>query len=90
VKTIRVLLADDHNVVRHSGANSAHVRAYQQNGDLCITIDDGCGFDPARSRGMGMLGVEEQVRRLGGRIEFRSAPGQGTTISADLPLGAKS
>jgi signal transduction histidine kinase len=79
------------NAVRHSGANTARVRAYQQNGHICVTVkDDGHGFDPARSRGMGMLGMEERVRRLGGRIEFRSAPGQGTTMSADLPLGARS
>jgi signal transduction histidine kinase len=77
------------NAVRHSGAHNARVRAEQRNGHICVVVtDDGHGFDAARSRGMGMLGMEERVRRLGGHIEFRSAPGQGTTITAELPLGA--
>ncbi|HEV2445627.1 MAG TPA: sensor histidine kinase [Candidatus Sulfopaludibacter sp.] len=79
------------NAVRHSGARNARVEVRQNGRNIRLTVaDDGRGFDPARSRGMGMLGMEERVRRLAGHIEFRSAPGQGTTISADLPVEAAS
>jgi signal transduction histidine kinase len=48
--------------------------------------DDGRGFDPQRSRGLGILGMEERVKRLGGTLTVKSAPGQGTLLKAELPL----
>jgi signal transduction histidine kinase len=48
--------------------------------------DGGSGFDAKRTRGMGLLGMEERVRRLGGKISVTSQPGAGTTIEAELPL----
>jgi signal transduction histidine kinase len=48
--------------------------------------DDGRGFDPRRTRGMGLLGMEERVKRLGGTIQIDSQPGAGTTVNAELPL----
>ncbi len=75
------------NAVRHAGARNASVRVEQTGDQIKVMVtDDGRGFDPKRSRGMGMLGMEERVRRLGGRIAFQSAPGQGTTITAEMPV----
>ena len=48
--------------------------------------DDGAGFEPERTRGVGILGMEERVRQLGGSFEIRSVPGKGTTVQAELPL----
>ena len=50
--------------------------------------DDGTGFDPAsvRSRGLGLLGMQERVRELGGSITLKSQPGKGTTLVAAIPL----
>ncbi len=48
--------------------------------------DDGRGFDPKRTRGLGILGMEERVKRLGGDFTVDSAPGRGTAILAELPL----
>ena len=48
--------------------------------------DDGSGFDKSSVRGLGLLGMEERVGRLGGRLQIDSRPGRGTTISAELPL----
>ncbi len=77
------------NAVRHADARNARVRVEQNRRQIRVTVtDDGHGFDPKRSRGMGMLGMEERVRRLGGRIEFHSAPGQGTTIAAEMTIEA--
>ena len=43
--------------------------------------DDGAGFDPRFVRGLGLLGMEERVRRLGGQIEIDSQLGRGTRDS---------
>jgi signal transduction histidine kinase len=48
--------------------------------------DDGQGFDPQRTRGLGILGMEERVKRLGGSLAVKSAAGQGTVLKAELPL----
>jgi len=48
--------------------------------------DNGKGFRAARTRGLGLLGMEERVTRLGGRFRVRSEPGRGTTLSVELPL----
>ena len=47
--------------------------------------DDGCGFDTRCTKGMGMLGIEERARHLGGECRFDSAPGRGSRISFLLP-----
>jgi len=48
--------------------------------------DDGSGFEKRLVRGLGMLGMEERVRRLGGELRIESEIGRGTTIAAELPL----
>jgi signal transduction histidine kinase len=50
--------------------------------------DDGCGFDARYTRGLGLLGMEERVRRLGGTLKIESQPGRGATISAEIPVAA--
>ena len=75
------------NAVRHSGARIARVRVEQEPGSILVTVrDDGHGFDPRRQRGLGILGMEERVRRLGGTFAIDSDPGHGTTVRAELPL----
>lgn len=76
-----------HNAVRHSQAHNAAVRVEQRDNHIHVEVsDDGGGFDPARARGLGILGMEERVKRLGGTLSIESKPGQGTTLRADLPL----
>jgi signal transduction histidine kinase len=48
--------------------------------------DDGSGFDPSKTRGLGMLGMEERVRQLGGHLEVSSASGKGTVLRVTLPV----
>jgi signal transduction histidine kinase len=48
--------------------------------------DDGSGFDTELTRGMGLLGMEERVRHLGGDFQIDSRPGRGTLIKAALPV----
>jgi signal transduction histidine kinase len=75
------------NAVRHSGAKTARVEVDQSSGGIRVRIsDDGRGFDPQRTRGLGILGMEERVKRLNGEFTVDSAPGRGTSIVAELPL----
>ncbi len=74
------------NAARHSGARHAWVALRQSGSGISVTVrDDGQGFDPERTRGLGLLGMEERVRRLGGTLTVESAPGRGTTLKAELP-----
>ncbi len=80
------------NVVRHSGASRAEVvLARADGGPLVLQVrDDGRGL-PAeagrapRSLGLGLLGMRERARLLGGAIEFDGAPGAGTVVTVRWP-----
>ena len=75
------------NAARHAAAKNARVELKQTSDAIRVKItDDGSGFDPRRTRGMGLLGMEERVKRLGGTIQIDSQPGAGTTVHAELPL----
>ena len=75
------------NVARHSGGKNAYVTVQQRSEKILVSIaDDGRGFDSQRVRGLGLLGMEERVKRLGGIITIESNPQQGTTLRAELPL----
>jgi signal transduction histidine kinase len=77
------------NAVRHSGARNAKVVLEQLAESIVVRVtDDGRGFDPVRSRGMGILGMEERVKRLGGTLRVESQPGKGATVTAELPIAA--
>jgi signal transduction histidine kinase len=78
------------NAARHAHAKNAKVIVKGEPDKVEIEIsDDGIGFQPERTRGMGILGMEERVRQLDGTIELRSAPGRGTTVYVVLPLEDK-
>jgi len=75
------------NAVRHSRARNAKVRVDGRASGIAVEVsDDGQGFDPQRTRGLGILGMEERVKRLGGQLTVKSAPGRGTVVRAELPL----
>ena len=77
------------NAARHAGARNARVKVEQKDGGIEIEVrDDGHGFDLERARGLGILGMEERVRRLGGWLSIESQPGKGSVVRARLPLGA--
>jgi signal transduction histidine kinase len=78
------------NVAKYSGATSAEVRLAQRNGELTFEIiDDGGGFDPSETGyGTGLQGMADRLDAVGGRLEVRSAPGTGTTITGRV-VGAE-
>lgn len=74
------------NAARHATAKNAKVTVSQNSTKITVQIaDDGRGFDPQRQRGMGILGMEERVKRLGGALSLESAPGHGATVRAEIP-----
>ena len=80
------------NVARHSVATRAEVVLQKQRDRLVLLIrDNGRGFDqadPSLSQSLGLLGMRERAAILGGRVNISSAPGNGTTITAWIPLSS--
>lgn len=79
-----------HNAVRHGAAEHVTVRLDGRGSQLRLEVaDDGIGFDPddpeLRSRHLGLTSMEERARELGGRLDVRSAPGAGTTVTLEVP-----
>ena len=82
------------NVVRHAGARRVRVELRTADGELHLCVrDDGAGFDVAEARqravrggSLGLLGMQERVTLIRGRIEIHSAPGKGAEVHVSLPL----
>ncbi len=86
----RVVQEALHNCARHSHAASVRIRVEQQPDRLLLSIrDDGRGFDAQHTKGLGLLGIQERVTRLGGTCQVRSQRGSGTTLSIELPCIAQ-
>ena len=88
VQLSRILQEALTNARRHSGARSVEVRLRTEDGAvLAAVIDDGRGFDPASPRaGVGLSTMRERVEALGGEIEVKSRPGEGTKVALRVPL----
>ena len=83
----RVVQEALNNVARHAQATTVQIWLQQQPGGLQLTIqDDGSGFDAQRVRGLGLLGMEERTRHLGGTFAIDSQAGRGTLLKIRLPL----
>jgi two-component system sensor histidine kinase NreB len=49
-------------------------------------VDDGAGFDvTSTGYGTGLQGMSDRLDAVGGMLEIRSAPGEGTTLAGHLP-----
>jgi signal transduction histidine kinase len=74
------------NAAKHAQASRVEISLAQRNGSTLLSIrDDGVGgADPAR--GSGLVGLADRVEALGGSVRVSSRPGDGTQITAELPL----
>lgn len=80
------------NALRHAGAARITIDVRRRDGDVVLEVtDDGRGFDPeaaaVRARHLGLTSMEERSRALGGTLTIDSAPGRGTTVRAEVPVG---
>jgi len=78
-----------HNIQKHANTKVVEVRLEQREDRIHVLIrDQGCGFDLAKvdNKRHGLFGIRERAQVLGGTVEIKSEPDQGTQIQLDLPL----
>jgi signal transduction histidine kinase len=82
------------NIAKHSGARNVHLSLDCSDGAVQIDVaDDGIGFDVSQistsadqRRGLGLVGMQERVGLLGGKLSLVSSLGSGTQISIRVPV----
>jgi signal transduction histidine kinase len=76
------------NAAKHAHASCVQVTIDTADGDVRLSIsDDGVGgADP--TRGSGLAGLKDRVEAIGGTLTVQSRPGQGTRLTADVPVNA--
>jgi two-component system sensor histidine kinase UhpB len=80
------------NALRHSEASSIRLELQLESRFArLVVVDDGCGFDPQQvtsSKSLGLRGMQERLRILGGQLYLTSTSGRGTRLEAIVPLEA--
>lgn len=76
------------NCARHAEAKSVKIQLASDDEGYRVSIeDDGKGFaNGSRSRGLGLIGIQERIDEMDGTLDLRSAPGQGTRLYVRIPL----
>ncbi len=81
------------NISKHASAKRVKVTLAVEEETLKLEIvDDGIGFDlnsAARPTAVGLSGVHERAKAVGGRLNIESSPGRGTTLAVLVPLPAE-
>jgi PAS domain S-box-containing protein len=84
------------NIHRHSKSVASSIRVQRIHGKVRIAVtDSGIGMPPPSAAtgwkpplGIGIAGMQERVKQLGGILEIKSEPGRGTVVSVELPVTA--
>jgi two-component system sensor histidine kinase UhpB len=82
------------NIIRHSQAKNASITLRTQENEVYLQIkDDGHGFDPAqgyneaiRMQHWGLVGIQERIDLVGGKMRITSDPEHGSTLQVNVPL----
>ena len=73
------------NVLRHSGAKNSEVAIWREGESLRVSVtDDGQGFDPGFTRGVGLSSMEERAGLFGGCCWVHRTPGL-TSVEISIP-----
>lgn len=76
------------NIERHARACAAVVSVGQRDGQILVSVvDDGIGFTEAHVGSLGLSGMQERARELGGSLSIRTISGHGTQLHLRVPLG---
>jgi len=78
-----------HNVVKHAQATNIRLVMNCDQRYISVTVyDDGAGFDPSQNfpGHLGLHSMRERIERHAGSLTIESAPGEGTTLIASLPV----
>jgi signal transduction histidine kinase len=79
------------NAAKHAGADAeVTVAVAQDEGSIVFeVVDDGAGFDPEhRAHGNGFVNMGDRLGALGGHLDVKSTPGQGTRVAGSIPVAA--
>jgi PAS domain S-box-containing protein len=89
VELLRIMQEALANVRRHSAARNVEVRLRTDVEAILLEVtDDGRGFDPTVVQGgVGFVGMRERVEELGGEMEVKSRPEEGTEVTVRVPSG---
>jgi|WetSurMetagenome_2_1015567.scaffolds.fasta_scaffold07961_3 PAS domain S-box-containing protein len=78
------------NVVRHAQAKNVYIRLSKKSDSIIFSIrDDGRGItkkEMAGSTSLGLVGIRERIRMVGGTLAVDGNPGKGTMLSVEVPL----
>jgi signal transduction histidine kinase len=78
------------NAQRHAQAQTVRIDLKRNEDSIIIKVeDDGVGFVPTKSDGLGLRGIEERIGLVMGTVEISSAPGQGTTMTVEVPYAER-
>ena len=80
------------NVVRHAGATRCQVRVSATDGLLLVAVNDngqGIRSNGPAAVGHGLQTMRERAEELRGQLRISSTPGNGTTVTAEIPLPPK-
>jgi signal transduction histidine kinase len=94
VNIFRIIQEALHNVKKHSKANDAYIEIDDNTKFLLITIrDNGQGFvAPNKLESLvikgklGLVGIQERIKSLGGTLKISSAPNEGTLLVIKIPI----
>ena len=81
------------NIMKYADTNSARVSLIQEGAGCTLSVvDRGRGFTPGDTRngGIGLISMQERARALQGTLTIWSKPGQGTVVTARIPLEGQS
>jgi signal transduction histidine kinase len=77
------------NVAKHAGASRVWIGVVDTGGRLAIDVrDDGVGGATLRN-GSGLRGLADRVEAVGGWIDVRGEPGDGSTVHAEIPCASR-
>jgi signal transduction histidine kinase len=84
---VRIVREAVTNAVRHGGARHIEIRFGTGDVPILRISDDGAGFDvkAAKTGRFGLVSMQERAEKIGGSLQVRSAPGQGTTVEVLWP-----
>jgi PAS domain S-box-containing protein len=86
----RIIQEALNNIVKHSGTKRAYVQLLTVDSRIRLRIlDAGVGFDTSSAKakgGLGLASMRERLRIMGGTLEIRSRPMEGTEIQAEAPM----
>jgi signal transduction histidine kinase len=89
ITTFRIFQEILTNVARHARATRLEVELSRRDGQLLLQVaDNGVGISPEQMNGrrsLGLLGMQERARRLGGEVRISGGPGKGTRVTVAIP-----